>query len=126
MQTPVLARLSTMPLAPLAATASRPITPALLHACTAWPDPTRARMSTSPLAGRYTNWNWSAVPPTSPAPFTVYVPLAYCAEPACAGAPISAAVHGAGGGVPAAVDDASVTVTVRADDDIEAPSLSVA
>src|SRR5258705_330600 len=110
-----------MPIAALAASDSRTITPALLHAWTASTDPTRARMSTSPLAVRYMNWSWSAVPPTSPAPSTVYVPLAYCVEPACAGAPISAAVHGAGGETVGAWFAGALTVTVRAADVVVAP-----
>jgi hypothetical protein len=51
---------------------------------------------------------------------TVKVPPEYCVDPGCDGVPMSAAVHGAGGAV------VPVTVIVRAADDIEAPSLSVA
>ena len=48
------------------------------------------------------------------------VPPEYCVDPGCDGVPMSAAVHGAGAAV------VPVTVTLRAADDTEAPSLSVA
>ena len=75
-------------------------------------------MSRSPLTWRYAKWNRSAVLPTSPDPFTVNVPfpLAYCVDPATAGAPISAAVQPPG--------SPSVTVTVRAAEVVVVPSSS--